>query len=274
VPTGQEAGWRAAVGSIAAGPLSMTAFLASVCSLAEAREVADVVDVLDLKDPSRGALGMLDPHRVAAIARWADDRYVLSAALGEAPMSADDLRDACRTMDANGVDFVKLGLADGSARSTINALPQYVRSARMVGVLFADRHLDFEWLDDLARAGFAGAMLDTATKNGLTLLDVMSDERLEQFVSRTRALGMFAGLAGSLRSEQLPHVLGLAPDFVGVRGAICEGGARSSDVCRNNALAVARHFDPNARAQRRLKLHRSRSDRTASRGQSFQEMAR
>ena len=250
----------------------MTAFLASVCSLAEAREVADVVDVLDLKDPSRGALGRLDAHRVAAIARWADDRYLLSAALGDAPMSVNEVRDACRTMEADRVDLVKLGLADQSARATIHALPQYVHNARMVGVLFADRNPDFEWLDDLARVGFAGAMLDTATKNGLTLLDVMSEERLGQFVSRTRSLGMFVGLAGSLRSEQLPRVFGLAPDFVGVRGAICEGGARSHAVCRDNALAVARHFDPHERAQRRLKLLRSRSDRAASRA-GFQEMA-
>jgi len=240
-------------------------FLASVASVEDAQAVAGVVDVVDLKAPGRGALGMLDARRVRDIARACGGRGVLSAALGEAPIAADALAEACATMDECGVDFLKLGVHDDAARSTIDALAVRAGSARFVGVLFADRSPDFALLDHLAGAGFSGAMLDTWDKRHGALLDVLAADRIVEFVSRVHALGMFAGLAGSLKPEHLAQVLAWAPDFVGFRGAICEGG-RTGRVLRDKALALARGFDPPKRraALARIGGHRARATRAHS----------
>ena len=231
--------------SAAGGPVST--LLASVSSVEDAEAVAGVVDVVDLKDPARGALGMLDAGRVRDIVRVCHGRHVVSAALGEAPLSAHALAEACATMDESGVDFVKLGVHDEEAKATIDALAACAPRARRVGVLFADRDPDFALLNHLACAGFAGAMLDTSDKRHGSLLDVLAPDRIVDFLARVHGFGMFAGLAGSLQPEHLPRVLAWAPDFVGVRGAICEGNARTGRVSRDKTLALAGRFDPRKR---------------------------
>jgi (5-formylfuran-3-yl)methyl phosphate synthase len=218
----------------------MTAFLASVSSLDEARLVADIADVVDLKDPAAGALGALDRDRVREIVRWSEGRHVLSAALGDLPMRPQLIADACAAMAASGIDFVKIGLfANTACRECIYAAAVRCPGAALVGVLFADQAPDLALLDDMASAGFAGVMLDTADKRRGTLLDAMTERTLSVFVSRAHALGLFAGLAGSLRADDLPAVLRCSPDFVGFRGALCEGHARRGSICRDRALALA-----------------------------------
>jgi dihydroneopterin aldolase len=220
----------------------MTALLASVASLDEARAVADCVGVVDLKDPRAGALGALPVAQVAAIVRDLGGRCVVSAALGE---FADEtaVADAAGAMAATGVDFVKIGVADAARCSPVlRAAAARAPGSRLVAVLFADRAPRLDALDDIARAGFAGAMLDTADKRSGTLVDCLALPRLRAFVERTRALGMFVGLAGSLREEHLPDVLACCPDFVGLRGALCENADRTAGISRGRTEAIAKTF--------------------------------
>ena len=243
----------------------MTAFLASVSTLGEARLVADIVDVVDLKDPSAGALGMLDRERVEAIVRWSGGRHVLSAALGDLPMRPALIADACAAMAATGVDFVKIGLLAGSStRACIRAAASRRRDAALVGVLFADRAPDVTLLDDLASAGFAGVMLDTAEKRNGTLLDCHAEGALSAFVSRAHALHLFAGLAGSLREADLARVLTCRPDFVGFRGALCEGHARQGRLSRERTLSLAAQIERISR-QRPSSMDRLRRARVQAR---------
>jgi dihydroneopterin aldolase len=73
-------------------------------------------------------------------------------------------------------------------------------------------------------------MLDTAGKGGGGLLDHMALNRLEDFVAGVRALDMLSGLAGSLRLEDIPRLRPLLPDYLGFRGALCEGSARTATI--------------------------------------------
>ncbi len=86
------------------------------------------------------------------------------------------------------------------------------------------------FLDTLAQAGFSGAMLDTAQKNGKTLRDWRSDADLAAFVCRVRGLGLLAGLAGSLRKEDVAPLLAVGPDYLGFRGALCRSGERVQEL--------------------------------------------
>ena len=245
----------------------MTAFLASVSSLDEARVVADIADVIDLKDPEAGALGALAPGRVREIVRWSAGRHVLSAALGDLPMRPHLIADACEAMAASGVDFVKIGLfPDAACRTCIRAAAARTPEAALVGVLFADQAPDLALLDEISSAGFAGVMLDTADKRNGTLLNAMTEATLCAFVSRSHALGLFAGLAGSLRRGDIPLVLRCAPDFVGFRGALCEGHERRGRISHDRARALAAQIERRAgdRASTMNRLRLARTPRATS----------
>jgi uncharacterized protein (UPF0264 family) len=65
----------------------------------------------------------------------------------------------------------------------------------------------------------------------------MTGETVAGFVSAARALGLCAGLAGSLRLEDVAPLLLASPDFLGFRRALCAGGNRAGEI---DAGAVAR----------------------------------
>ena len=94
-----------------------------------------------------------------------------------------------------------------------------------------------------ADAGFAGVMLDTRLKDGRTLLDHCDAQTLRHFLAEARAAGLFAGLAGSLRCDQIPSLLALGPDILGFRGALC-GGADRRGALEASALAAVRRAIP------------------------------
>jgi dihydroneopterin aldolase len=73
-------------------------------------------------------------------------------------------------------------------------------------------------------------MLDTAGKSAGSLLDHLHFEALGRFVATAQARGLLVGLAGSLRKEQVPSLLALAPDLLGFRGALCRGGERGREL--------------------------------------------
>jgi len=199
---------------------------------------------------------------VREIVRWSAGRHVLSAALGDLPMRPQRIADACEAMAASGVHFVKIGLfADAACRDCIDAAAARPPQAALVGVLFADQAPDLTLLHTMASAGFAGVMLDTADKRSGTLMNSMTEAALSAFVTRARAVGLFAGLAGSLREADLPSVLRCSPDFVGFRGALCEGHQRQGRISRDRALALARQIEPGA-DDRASTLNRLRSART------------
>src|SRR3990170_3595592 len=73
-------------------------------------------------------------------------------------------------------------------------------------------------------------MLDTAGKDGSSLLDHMSVAALYRFVASARARGLSVGLAGSLKPNHVAWLLPLEPDLLCFRGALCRGGARGGSL--------------------------------------------
>lgn len=206
--------------------------LASVTGPAEAELVLNGgADIIDLKDPARGAFGAVAPATVRATVVAIAGRRPVSAVTGEMPMRREPVIAAAEAMAAAGVDYVKQGIFPrGEPAGCIEALAPLAERVRLVAVLFADRAPDLSLLSLLARAGFHGAMLDTADKSQGRLFDHLDLPRLRAFVAECRRHRLVSGLAGALEAPDVPRLLVLAPGVLGFRGALCGEGGRTTAI--------------------------------------------
>jgi dihydroneopterin aldolase len=202
----------------------MTLLLASVTGSQEAElAVTHGADIIDLKDPSQGALGALGLSVVSDVLSTIAGRRPASAVIGDLPMEPGAIAAAVEATAKTGVDFVKVGLFAGSKRKEcIRALGSFAGRTKIVGVMFADSEPDNELINLMAESGFAGAMMDTARKDGRRLLDHADPAAIGRFVRGCRSQGLLTGLAGSLEAADVPRLLLLAPDYLGFRGALCD----------------------------------------------------
>jgi dihydroneopterin aldolase len=205
--------------------MRMTGLLVSVLDVDEALlALRGGADLIDCKDPRRGALGALPPATIAAILAAVAGRRPVSATVGDLPTEADALVPAIRRVGETGVDFVKVGVLQvDRLAAVLPAMALEARRFRLIAVLFADREVDPSVAPALAAAGFAGVMLDTADKGRGDLLDHLPLPLAAAFVSAAQRCGLLAGLAGSLGRARVPGMLGTGADYLGFRGALCDG---------------------------------------------------
>ena len=207
-------------------------------------------DIIDCKEPNAGALGALPAATVADIRHAVPLTTPVSATVGDVPPDPAEMLARVEAMAATGVDFVKIGIfPGGNAKAAIAAMGKaHVGQARLVGLLLADLEPDFRLIDAMAEAGFAGVMVDTAGKSGRALPDVMSQAQMAAFIAHARRLGLFAGLAGSLRSHHIAALKTLNPDLLGFRGALCQDGDRRGELDRNAITGVRQSLSQPAMA--------------------------
>lgn len=209
--------------------------LASVTDLHEMELArAGGADIVDLKQPAFGALGAWSTDALAAAVMlwgaWGEQlgeqaRPALSATAGDQPMVPALVRAAAERVAGTGVPIVKIGLSRSQhTNECIEALAPLASRVRMIGVLFADEGPDFGVLAALGRAGFAGVMIDTADKKAGSLTAHLDPLTLGQFVAEARRHGLLTGLAGSLALDDIPSLIGVGADYLGFRGALCQGG--------------------------------------------------
>ncbi|NQY27263.1 MAG: hypothetical protein HRT92_08810 [Piscirickettsiaceae bacterium] len=212
----------------------MSKWLASVQSLEEAQILLPILpDILDMKDPSKGALGALSVETVTEIVALINNRCQTSATIGDLPMQADMIAEAMTNMARSGVDYVKIGLfPDSNLNSCIKDLEKTVKTlnAPVIAVLFADKSIDLEIISLLKDSGFEGVMIDTAIKNGQSLLEHWPLQQLTTFVSIVRQKNMLCGLAGSLKIEDIKSLQPLEADYLGFRSALCQQQQRTQSL--------------------------------------------
>jgi len=193
-------------------------------------------DIIDAKDPGKGALGPVTGDVLAAIDRQVPLGIPMSAALGDA-QSADAVRFDVAGLELRRRDtlYLKLGVSlgrEGPDRlcvllAAVNACASHPASPRFVGVAYADQlsgPTGLELLEGAREAGVAAMLLDTAAKDGRSLLDCWGEMLLRTWVQVGRAAGLEMALAGSIGLRQLGRVVALEPDIIGIRGAACAGG--------------------------------------------------
>jgi len=231
----------------------MTLLLASVTGPDEAEIAArHGADIVDLKDPGRGAFGAVASAAVSATLAAIDRRRPVSAVAGELAMEPERIVRAVSALADAGVDYVKVALFPEPRREEcIRALAALARRVKIVGVMFADHGFDAALVPVMTSSGFAGAMLDTARKNGGRLLDHMNVAALGTFVDACRRHGVMGGLAGSLEAPDVPRLLLLEPDVLGFRGALCRDQDRTGRIDPAAVEAIRALIPEDPRAARR-----------------------
>jgi len=239
--------------------------LVSVVSVAEARAaLRGGADVIDVKDPSRGALGAPSPAVVAEIVAEVGAAAPVSVALGDLP--SDAALTAAQISAARGAAFVKAGLR-GDVDSAVAQLTALRDLAGPETGVVAAAYADAERCDALppsvlpevvARAGIAGALVDTCVKDGRGLYTWLTPAELENLIARTP--GTFA-VAGQLGLDELTRV---DADFVGVRSAVCGGdrtGMLDAELVAQAQRAIRVPVPPGARTVTVTPVRRTASAR-------------
>lgn len=225
----------------------MTDFLASVKTVQEAILAEQSgVDIIDLKNPDDGALGALPPDRIINILKTLDRSTKTSATIGDLPFDPRIVIPAVLQTTKTSVDYIKIGLfpVENFNHCLVElktAIIQY--KLKLIAVVFADKNIEDGLLNAIASAGFHGVMLDTADKSSGSLGSLLSDATLDRFLQQARQLGLFCGLAGSLRIEDIPRLIHKQPDYLGFRSALCEAGQRTAGIHQNRIKTVRNSID-------------------------------
>lgn len=193
-------------------------------------------DLIDAKDPEQGALGALPVETVRAIRRRLNGTAATSAVAGE-PEDDADLVARVTSMARSGVDFVKVAIGSSVADEALRRAADAARG-RLIGVFFAEDTPSPSDAVRVAALGFGGAMIDTRGKDGRSLTDHLSTERLQAFAAACHTHGLLCGLAGSLRIEDVPTLSALGPGYLGFRGGLCRDGDRRGALDADRVAAV------------------------------------
>lgn len=232
--------------------------LVSVRSAAEvAPALAGGADIIDAKEPGRGPLGAVTSEALAEIAARVPPSVPLSVALGD-HASSDQVASAVSGLPLSPRPaplYLKLGFAGIQSQNRIEKLIATAVAAAsvriphllVVAVAYADAVRAGSAAPDAisrlaSRAGAAGVLLDTHTKDGMGLLNWIKAEALKRWVAEAREAGLVTAIAGGLRLADLERVAAAWPEVLGVRGAACTGG-REGTVNSMRVLTLRRRLD-------------------------------
>ncbi|MSR13471.1 MAG: hypothetical protein EXR86_02705 [Gammaproteobacteria bacterium] len=227
--------------------LCMTALLASVRTLREASIAVDAgCDWLDLKEPRTGALGALPRACIARIVARFHGQLPISATIGDCWDRPKLIPARVAALTSTGVDYLKVGLfvdqisteLECALRAAIAIMP------RLIAVCFVEAVPRPRDVARLATFGFVGVMLDTADKVGGALPTRVPATALQQFVGAAREHRLLVGLAGSLRTRDVAELLPLGADYLGFRGALCQGQLRTAALAPEAIRTIRRLLAP------------------------------
>ncbi len=232
--------------------------MVSVQNLNEALEAlkggADIVDVKNLQE---ALVGSAHPMVVKQVREAVPADRHASVTLGVVPNQAGTVAMAVYTAAMLNATSVKVGFMKSEYSVAVEVLlacreALQGSSTKLIGSLFADNPL-YDGLDphlmvQLARDGMCdGFLIDTLTKDGRNLFDFMPEPELREIVFEGKQLGMSTALSGHLRIQDLDELARINPDIVGVRGAVCSKGDRTSGV----------YWEAVAEFKRQLELRKS-----------------
>lgn len=208
-------------------------------------------DVIDVKNPSRGPLGEPGLDTVDEILARLPSHCVVTSALGE----LTDLHEASLLEFARRpLALLKVG-TQGCRRAT-DAKQNFTRwskmatgsqadaKTRLIPAAYAD-HLECgapspeEILEWVAEAGCPFLLIDTARKDGRSVLDHLSASRYRHLRETCHSLGLRLALAGSLSASLIEDFSLPMPDIFAVRGAACEQNQRGRAIESDRVRSLA-----------------------------------
>lgn len=194
-------------------------------------------DIIDVKNPGEGSLGASYPWIIREIKNALPAGVEVSATLGDLDFKPGTASLAALALAQLGVNYVKAGLYGiRDEREALTMGEKITRAveefeARVVLAGYAE-YRELGCVSPLklplvaSRCGAAGVMIDTARKNGKSLLEHLSLRDLRAFAEDAHSKGLFVALAGSLGIGDVELLKATGCDIVGVRGAVCSGGDR------------------------------------------------
>jgi|TARA_B110000444_G_scaffold209318_1_gene204092 (5-formylfuran-3-yl)methyl phosphate synthase len=203
----------------------MTSFLASIKDIDEATIASTIdIDILDLKNINDGALGFVGMELISKVKNLLPDN-ILSVTMGNDinPNNDINIRNLKMVVEEE-VNYLKIGLFDKKYLLEHQIILKKInfKKTRPICVMFADQGFDLNNIEKLIDIGYQGIMIDTCYKNSKSIVDLLSQKEIKDFLKRVKSRGMVCGLSGSLKLEHISMLRELKPDFLGFRGQLCD----------------------------------------------------
>lgn len=223
--------------------------LVSVRNASEASLVSrHSVSVVDVKEPNLGSLGCVSEAVLAEIAASVPPATCLSVALGElSNLNVEFLSEPL----LKRFSFAKIGLANALAMpkwkaTWANAMSRLPVDVNRVAVAYLDHaSCGAPDITQVVNAAIEfkchAVLMDTYRKNNGNLFAQMPPSQIKKHIDRIQSNSMLAVVAGSIDNQSLSHVLQLAPDLVGVRGALCKT-SRTDEICANKLKSFVKQI--------------------------------
>jgi hypothetical protein len=222
-------------------------------SIREAKEVQRVIrggaSILDIKEPSNGALGRALDSVIAEILECNSNELAVSIALGE-------LTDCQLSgpVSWRNVEFYKVGLSQSKGMEGLGEKTESIRKAigiskeQFIVVVYADseRAQCVAAEDVTAMAlefGWKGILIDTWCKDGTSLFDWISFQRLRDLKQIAEVGGLSVGLAGSIKYSDISKVFKTGAEILGIRGLACLDGKRQNSIATERVKLVRTELD-------------------------------
>ena len=229
--------------------MSNMRLLVSVRNAEEARDALEGgAGIIDVKEPRRGSLGAADPECWQAVVQTVAGRVPVSVAMGELSELQPGLVDNLPPTIA----YAKVGLADCRRRSNWFGewfhVVQRLQRAAPVAVVYADWQAcgappPREIVAAARELQCPALLCDTFDKQSGHLFDHLDDHTIQSLSESVRSLGMMFALAGSLEAQHLDSLMRFEPDYVAVRGAVCEGD-RLGKIQREKVRCLVHRLSP------------------------------
>ena len=209
----------------------MTKILASIKNVHEAKVISKFnFDIVDMKNVDDGALGYVGDSSIEKIIKiFCNNTLSVTAGNDSSPLTKKQLKRV-KFLDKLGIEYVKIGIFD------INLLQDHCNflesikhlTIKTVGVIFADLISSEQEIKEVLKLDYDGLMIDTASKNNQSTLDILSADTLKFFTESCKESDKFCGISGSLSSMRFKETLSLQPNFIGLRGALCSHSKRDN----------------------------------------------
>jgi len=211
-------------------------------------EVLNQIDILDLKDPEKGSIGSWSKQGIKeAISRYGRKKRI-SATLGDI-MNTHDLLKKIEDFDKLDLSFIKFGLfsfGNANLLERIKLIGERKYNTELVCVVFADDNRTVAFtLENLKYFKFFGIkylLLDTFKKDDRDLLSFCNLSFLKKFINACRSYRIKVGLAGKLKEKQIPSLMKLNPNIIGLRSAVCSKNQRNSNVEIERLRKISNYF--------------------------------
>jgi uncharacterized protein (UPF0264 family) len=227
--------------------------LVSVRDISEAETaVAAQVDWLDVKDPNRGPLGRPDLETALAIEQLAarlSPGLRVSIALGESreatmlelleyiqPFREATLFKLAFSNRNHGFSSEPRSVGDSQNWSTLfQELAGRLTLGRLIPVFYADREFACgpswnELVELAAEVRASRILIDTFNKDGRSLVSHIDYETLTKMIHAAAQRDLSVAIAGSLRKQEMPTLMGVGAAVIGVRGAACKASNREDSI--------------------------------------------